>query len=584
MIQAASSIPVRHPFVLRDFDAERMEARCESERYYAGVRAKVAKAGKRAEKTDIAKHLGRVAEAAQIKIDATAASRECFDAVRDGVMMDEIIRGLEGVCARWDVDLPEAISGKQAEIINKTLDENWWRRHLRKRAVRNLEYWAIQSGIVGKGKQAYISDEACIRQATRNRENRRMLEAAQIANETGFQCSVAELADKGMGNKENRRHELMTRIRGMEEVAETLNHAALFWTVTCPSKFHSVGGTNPKYNGASPREAQEYLCGQWAKVRAALDREGIRPYGFRVVEPHTDGCPHWHMLYFVERKHVQRMARIVHKYALEVDGNEPGAAENRVKLVTISRGNGGSAAGYIAKYIAKNIDGFGVGEHKAFEHGEEFTVGASDFDGLGTITPSMRVTYWSQVWGIRQFQQIGAVPVGIWREFRKIEAGELEAKDAPQAVRDAWEAAQAEKDEEGNVTKQADFGAFMRALGGPLRGRDTLVKLQRLDVEISGRYASYWGKKPIGVYAAENPFKTYESVRYEWRLISGPRTGVNNCTGVDYPGLQKRFTDSSETLFAEAKNKKFKAPLWVDWRGIRQEAREIEKRDRKSVV
>lgn len=562
------------------------------ETYFAGVRREV-EAGGRRKKTGLARSLERVADDAAIDIWTDQARRECIEAIRLGVMMDAILQGIAQVCQRWDVDLPESTSGKDAEIVNKAMCERWWRRQLRKRAARHAEYEAIKAGFVGKGKQPYISDESCIRQARRNKANRRMLAAASVINEHGQQYSVADLADKGMANKSNRRDELMTRIRGMDEVAETLNHAALFWTVTAPSRFHSVGGTNPKYDGSSPRDAQRYFCGQWEKVRAAFAREGITPYGFRVVEPHTDGCPHWHMLYFVERKHVKRMAEIIERYALEVDGDEPGAKENRVKLVSIGRENGGSAAGYVAKYISKNIDGHEVGQHKAFEHGEEFAVHASDFDGIGTITPSMRVSYWAQVWGIRQFQQIGGVPVGIWREFRRVKAEEVEG--APEYVRQAWDAAQAEKDEAGTVTRQADFAGFMRALGGAQVGRSALVQLYKDDVTIEGAYASYQAKKPIGVHAVTEPDGViYRSTRYVWRSVSGegliaqgvpvfggPRTGVNNCTQVDYPELHKRFDASTERAAGEVKNKKIKAPLWVDWREIRVQAKEAKKESEK---
>jgi hypothetical protein len=60
-----------------------------------------------------------------------------------------------------------------------------------------------------------------------------------------------------------------------------------------------------------------------------------------------------------------------------------------------------------------------------------------------------------------------------------------------------------------------------------------------------------------------------------------PRTGVNNCTQFDYPELQNRFNAATEKLGEAAKNKKFSAPAWVDWPGVRQKAKEIEQETNK---
>ncbi len=73
------------------------------------------------------------------------------------------------------------------------------------------------------------------------------------------------------------------------------------FTITAPSRFHSVhskGGFVSRWDGNTPQDTQRYLCGVWAKARAAIAC-GIHVFGFRVVEPHHDGTPHWHMLLFM---------------------------------------------------------------------------------------------------------------------------------------------------------------------------------------------------------------------------------------------------------------------------------------------
>src|SRR5690606_23412232 len=95
-------------------------------------------------------------------------------------------------------------------------------------------------------------------------------------------------------------------------------------------------------------------------ARAALSHIGIQPYGIRVVEPHHDGTPHWHMLFFLAPDQIDSVTQIIKRYALTEDPDETGAELYRVKVELIDSAKG-SAVGYVAKYIAKNIDGEHVG-------------------------------------------------------------------------------------------------------------------------------------------------------------------------------------------------------------------------------
>lgn len=153
-----------------------------------------------------------------------------------------------------------------------------------------------------------------------------------------------------------------------------------------------------------PDEANEYLNNQWKKARAEFKRQSIEPYGFRVVEPQHDGTPHWHMLFFIKDEKLDSLKRIIRHYALEIDGDEKGAAENRCDFKKIDP-NEGSATGYILKYIIKNIDGEGLDE---------------DLFGNDSVLVAQRIDAWASCWCIRQFQQIGGASVSVWRELRRI--------------------------------------------------------------------------------------------------------------------------------------------------------------------
>jgi hypothetical protein len=505
---------------------------------------------------------------------ADAAARECHRICNRVWTDDAILIAIGMVCRRRGVAVP--CGETVLEIVDRALDKRWWLRHIRTEFKRRFDHVAKQLGLVGKHIDPYISRESAIMQEHRNRENQKLLEACKAVNENGDVYTLAELASKGVGNKTLRRGELMLRIRGFEEAAGVLGHVAMFWTITCPSKFHSVGGTNEKYKGFTTRQAQAYLCKVWACIRAALHRAGIKPYGFRVAEPHTDGCPHWHMLLFVDPARVNDMEMIVTAYALKEDEGENGSHENRVKLINIEAGNG-TAAGYIAKYVGKNIDGQGVGEHHAFEDGRTYVI-TTDTLGNMEFTPSKRVTLWAQLNGIRQFQQIGGPSVTVMREVRRLTADAVQ--HAPEVIREAYHACQKIESEDPAVAQKASFARFIWAMGGPTCGRNAAIKLVCREQFFKGRYVAKMVSKPVGVCWVAQPHVVYESVRYQW-TISGPGERavsasfdpqIGGCSSAPWTRIAaasastwtsvNKYTQSAETKpAAQPKNKIVSSPF-----------------------
>jgi hypothetical protein len=434
---------------------------------------------------------------------------------------------------------PPACDDEQA--IARMLDSAWWRRGLRRTHGRTFEAAAIRLGFVSVRAGAYASDETTGRRLAQVARNRAALESVTIKNEDGYECTLADAASKTTSNKRIRRGELMLRLAGCEEVAIEAGHVGVFFTLTAPSKYHAVlaktGTVNPAYNGATPREVQQYLQKTWAKIRTAYGRHGIRPYGFRIAEPHHDGCVHWHGLVFMPAYKVRRFCRIVTQYALAEDGDEPGAKEHRAKFERIDTEKG-SAAAYIAKYISKNIDDDTDDAHDEVIGADGQPVKIT-MPSDGARKASQRVDAWAGVWGIRQFQPIGQPPVTVWRELRRVSEAAIEG--APASVRAAWDACQRVQRtdaETGEVTieRPANFAAYIRAQGGVCIGRHYRIAIAHEATRIEGRYGVYEGMAPVGVYARIAPDAVYTSTRYTWTRtaarggVASPWSPVNNCT------------------------------------------------------
>lgn len=405
--------------------------------------------------------------------------------------------------------------------IKRLCCAKWWRRQARKSQGRGVEGAAIALHMVHRHAELYASDESVERRAGQKRRNRLMLESCLAVNELGEQFSLAELADLSVSNPSIRRGELMTRMAGFEAVAQKNGHAGEFYTWTTPSRMHAHlsarGAHNPLFDGTTPRQAQQYLCGQWAKARASLARKNISLYGFRVCEPHHDGTPHWHMLFFMSPDHSHEVRRVLRHYALQFDGNESGAVKHRFTAVRIDP-NRGTAAGYLAKYVAKNIDGFGMGSID------------DDLYGRNPEACAARVDAWASTWGIRQFQQVGGASVTVWRELRRL-------RDAVEDV--GIESARQSAD-------VGDWAGYLDAQGGATAKRKHMpVTLLKEWSDEPGAYGDAVGYRVLGVECGAAAVVT--RVR-EWVLKVGFSGGSLTKSGHDaswaIPGTPLDFLPS----------------------------------------
>lgn len=414
-----------------------------------------------------------------------------------------------------------------APAIMRMFNETWWRGRLRRIAAAWREHLQIAVGNVSKKKHVYASKTCVTEWREQKRRTREFLKGLELEDEDGNRISLIEKYDGSVANPAIRRCELMTRIRGFENICNELGYVGEFYTLTAPSKYHATtkaGYRNHKWNGANPSDTQGYLTALWARIRAKLHREDIRIFGIRVAEPHHDATPHWHMLMFMLPEHAERVRTVIRDYAWQEDGNELSsdkARKARFHAEAIDPEKG-SATGYVAKYISKNIDGYALDGETDDESGEP----------LKDTAPA--VSAWAARWHIRQFQFIGGAPVTVYRELRRMADTEtahgLSVEFA--AVHDAADA--------------GDWAGYVNAQGGAFVRRDDLQV--RTLYETRTEFNQY-GEETVcirGVYdatvGAGSPVLTRLT---QWKIVpkravdlavdlkgatAPSRSSVNNCT------------------------------------------------------
>lgn len=456
-------------------------------------------------------------------------------------------RNLAGLCLEVGTEPPywqayhsrRGITVRQLESgLLRMMAPEWWRGRLKRRRDLIREHMAIAVGQVQKAASAYVSRSTLGEWIEQKKRNREFFKTFELENEDGDRVSLADMVNGSNANPAIRRCELMVRMRGFEDLAKEMGCVGEFYTITAPSKYHAVhsgGGFVAQWNGASPRQTQQYLCGVWAKVRAAISRAGIHVFGFRVVEPHHDGTPHWHMLLFMLPQDVDQVREILCYHARLEDSEELQSAKAlkaRFHVEPIDPAKG-SATGYIAKYISKNIDGYAL-------DGD-----TDDETGQSLKDMAKAVNAWASRWRIRQFQQIGGAPVTVWRELRRLPG---EGQILPDQDMD-------------NVRFAADVGnwsAYTEFQGGPLVARKHLTVRLAYEITEQGNVYAEDVQRITGIYSPRLGDQSAVCTRLvKWTIVpklaesaaqaglpggtAAPWSSVNNCTPDEWRRLSREL-------------------------------------------
>ena len=440
--------------------------------------------------------------------------------------------------------------------IARMMNNEWWVNQLKAQRMRWRESLLIAAGEVNKDRSPYASKTAIRDVHARRLANLEYLKSCELENKaTGERIDLISKVMASISNPEIRRMELMNTIAGIERYAASVGDVGMFITITTPSKYHPTRQVGKGENKTvqlnhgwndeayTPKDGQRYLCGIWSKMRTAFKDNDLQVYGMRVVEPHHDATPHWHMMLFCKRSQRKQITDIMRRYAMKEDGHERGAARNRFEAKHLNKGG---AAGYIAKYIAKNIDGYALDGQLDKDTGKPLKDTAS------------AVTAWASTWRIPQFKTIGLPTMGAYRELRKLPRGVSIASDFDDRV----EAARAAADE-------GEFDFYIAAQGGANVPRDgQTVRVARTTSDEVNEYDEDI-ERVVGIYAPHLGAGHIRITRTsEWRIvpkavavepltlksgIAAPRSPVNNC-GLPANGVTTDMTPTPSEQAAAVLN------------------------------
>ncbi|EPB4198684.1 replication endonuclease [Yersinia enterocolitica] len=394
----------------------------------------------------------------------------------------------------------------------------WWKGRLWRLRCQWREEQLRAVMLVHKKASPYISQEALAYQREQWRRSTEFIRAHELVNDSGFVMDMEEVVNASASNPHLRYIEMMTTCKGLENLAEMRGDKAMFYTITCPSKYHATlkdGRPNPKWSTKTIKESSDYLVNLFAGIRKKLNRLNLRWYGVRIAEPHHDGTVHWHLMCIMEKQDRAAITQVMRDFAIREDRKELGRdikPRFDVKPVLKSKG---TITSYLTKYLGKNVRGSNIKGKLDKETGKPI-VSKETGQPLGDDTE--RAVAWASLHGVQQFRFFGIPSRQVYRELRML-AGQLRRKAEAKAIK--MEAAATTKDETGlskvwlwkkvlankdmdDVLAAADAGCmatYILKQGGVLEPRKNhLIRTAYIESETPNDYGEH-GTKIFGIWS-----------------------------------------------------------------------------------
>lgn len=488
--------------------------------------------------------------AAHMSMCLDAACSDLF--VNDDVKPEQIRQSWEKVAAeamRLDVIPPafEQLRRKKRRrkpvpydlipgSLARMLCADWWYRKLWQMRCEWREEQLRAVCLVNKKASPYVSYEAVIHKREQRRKSLEFFQSHELVNADGDTLDMEDVVNASSSNPAHRRNEMMACVKGLELIAEMRGDCAVFYTITCPSRFHATlnnGRPNLKWTSETVRQSSDYLVDTFAAFRKAMHKAGLRWYGVRVAEPHHDGTVHWHLLCFMRKKDRRTLTALLRKFAIREDRAELGNNTGPRFKSELINPRKGTPTSYIAKYISKNIDGRGLAKEISKETGKSLRDSAE------------HVSAWASLHRVQQFRFFGIPGRQAYRELRLLAGQAARAQGNKKAGAPVLENPQLDA-----VLAAADVGCFATYImkqGGVLVPRKN--HLIRTAYELNDEPGTY-GDHGIRIYGIWSPLVEGRICTHamKWKMVRkavdvqeaiadqgvrAPWTRGNNCPPVE---------------------------------------------------
>ncbi|MGX1905000.1 replication endonuclease [Enterobacter asburiae] len=428
--------------------------------------------------------------------------------------------------------------------LARMLCANWWYRKLWQMRCEWREEQLRAVCLVNRKASPYVSYEAVIHKREQRRKSLEFFQSHELVNADGDTLDMEDVVNASSSNPAHRRNEMMACVKGLELIAEMRGDCAVFYTITCPSRFHATlnnGRPNPKWTSETVRQSSDYLVDTFAAFRKAMHKAGLRWYGVRVAEPHHDGTVHWHLLCFMRKKDRRSLTALLRKFAIREDRAELGNNTGPRFKSELINPRKGTPTSYIAKYISKNIDGRGLAKEISKETGKSLRDSAE------------HVSAWASLHRVQQFRFFGIPGRQAYRELRLLAGQAARVQGDKKAGAPVLENARLDA-----VLAAADVGCFATYImkqGGVLVPRKN--HLIRTAYELNEEPGNY-GDHGIRIYGIWSPIVEGRICTHamKWKMVRkaldvqeaaadqgacAPWTRGNNC-----PPVEKTYQTGGE--------------------------------------